>query len=173
MKKANPTLLVLLSLIGCAPGEPTSAPDLDEVRAEIAQRWSDYATAAFAEDADALVSIWAPDMRMLSDPGGVENLTSAKQHRDLAVAGWKVVDVTDLTMNPDEVKILGDSMALEIGKWTEGFLMDGAEASTDYFGAYLAIWQLQPDGRWLLHRFIRNRHDIVNETIEEALSRKP
>lgn len=167
MRKRNLALaLVLPSLVACSSG--STHPDVEKVRAEIAQRWSAYVDAAYVEDADALVSIWAPDMRMLSDPGGVENLTSARQHRDLAEAAWQVLAVTDLTISPDEVRILGDSIALEIGTWTEGFLMDGAESSNDFFGAYMAIWQLQPDGRWLMHRFIRNRHDIVNATIEEA-----
>jgi uncharacterized protein (TIGR02246 family) len=174
MRKANlPFALVLICLSGCAPRPSATPPDLEEVRAAIAQRWSDYVAAAYAEDPDALASIWAPDMRMLSDPGGVENLTSARQHRDLAEAAWQVLAVTDLTINPDEVKILGDSIAVEIGTWTEGFLMDGAESSNDFFGAYMAIWQLQRDGRWLMHRFIRNRHDFVNATIEEAVGQAP
>ena len=155
-------------LVGCAAESP-APPDVEDVRAEIAQRWADYVDAAFAEDPEGLIAIWAPDMRMLSDPGGVENLTAAQQHRDLAEAAWQVLAVTDLTINPDEVKLLGDSTALEIGTWTEGFQLDGADAPANYFGAYMAVWQLQPDGRWLMHRFMRNRHDFVNATLDEAV----
>jgi hypothetical protein len=65
---------------------------------------------------------------MLSDPGGVENLRSAQEHKDLAEAGWQMLSVADLTVTPNEVQLSGDSAALEIGTWTEGFLMDGGES---------------------------------------------
>ncbi|MDX1748304.1 MAG: hypothetical protein R3324_20405 [Halobacteriales archaeon] len=86
----------------------------------------------------------------------------------MAEAAWEVLSVTDLTVSPDEIKLLGDSTALEIGPWTEAFQLDGADSENRYFGAYMAVWQRQPDGRWLLHRFIRNRHDFVNPSLAEA-----
>lgn len=158
-------------LFSCS-APPHEGPDLETVRGEIAARWADYIEAGFAKDADALVQIWAPDMRMLSDPGGVEDLRSAQEHHDLAVKAWQSISVTDLTVVPDEVTLVGDSAAIEIGNWTEGFLIDGTTDTTEYFGAYLGVWRQQPDGRWLLSRFIRNRHDFVNQTISEAVNRE-
>ena len=92
---------------------PTAAPpDGDEVRAEIALGWSEYVEAAKAKDPAALVKIWAPDMRLLSDPGGFEDVRSAEEHSNLAATAFETLTVTSLTHDADEVIVISNFAAL-------------------------------------------------------------
>jgi uncharacterized protein (TIGR02246 family) len=149
----------------------SSLPPEEDVRWEIAQRWADYVQAAKNKDPEALVAIWTPDMRLLSDPGGAEDIRSVEEHRALAATAFTVLTVESLTVDTDEVTLLSGSWAVEIGHWSEEVTIEGREGRQRLNGAYMGLWERQPDGRWLLRRFIRNRHDFANPVFEETLRR--
>ena len=156
-------------LSGCQQSD-MNVTNSDEVKEIIAQKWARYIEAANAKDADEMVKIWNQDMRLLSDPGGAEDVRSIEAHRELAEVGLSSVTVVSLEVEADEVSLTDQTTAVEIGTWKEEFAVDFQEANIKMYGAYLGIWKRQEDGDWLLYRFIRNRHDFVNPTFEEALS---
>jgi uncharacterized protein (TIGR02246 family) len=149
----------------------TGSPAEEDVRREIGQRWADYVQAAKNKDPEALVTIWTPDMRLLSDPGGAEDIRSAEEHRALAETAFTALTVEGLTVDTDEVTLISASSAVEIGHWSEEVTIEGREGRQRLYGAYMGLWERQPDGRWLLRRFIRNRHDFANPVFEETLKR--
>jgi len=170
MKLTVATLVLLVGLSSRTEAQPL--PTESEVRAALQQQWSRYVRAAKTKDADGLVAIWTPGMRLLSDPGGAEDISSSAQYRDLAAAAFRTLTVVSLTIDPDEVTVLSPSTALELGSWSEEFTLQGQEKAVKIFGAYMGLWQRQSDGSWLLDRFIRNRHDFANSLLEEPLSRR-
>jgi uncharacterized protein (TIGR02246 family) len=149
----------------------TGSPAEEDVRREIGRRWADYLQAAKNKDPEALVAIWTRDMRLLSDPGGAEDIRSAEEYRALAAAAFTVLTIESLSVETDEVTLLSASSAVEIGHWSEEVTIEGREGRQRLYGAYMGLWERQPDGRWLLRRFIRNRHDFANPVFEETLKR--
>lgn len=169
MRPTIATLVLLVALSSGAAAQPL--PNESEVRDSLARQWAKYVGAALAKNPDALVAIWTPGMRLLSDPGGAEDIRSSTQYRELAAAAFKSLTVVSLNIDPDEVTVVSPTTALEVGKWSEAFTLQGQEKVIKIYGAYMGLWQRQADGTWLLSRFIRNRHDFANPLLEEPLSR--
>jgi ketosteroid isomerase-like protein len=139
------------------------------IQQEITKQWSIYVDAAKRKDAETSITIWTPDTRLLSDPGGAEDIRTSEAYRQMADEAFKTLSVAQLEIDSEEITILSEDTALEIGKWMEEYVTDATGASVVAYGAYMAMWKLTADGNWKIHRFIRNRHDIANPTFEEAL----
>ena len=174
MKITNVFFLVLFlfGLLVCNTNDKISdepTVDIDEVKEIITQKWIKYSNYAKDKNTVGLVDIWNEDMRLLSDPGGAEDIRSIEEHKNLAETGFKILTVVSLELEADEVSLIDNATAIEIGTWSEEFAISGMDETVKMFGAYMGIWKKKGND-WLLYRYIRNRHDFLNPTFENALN---
>ena len=108
-------------------------------------------------------------MRLFSDPGGFENIHGTTEYRRLVEKALRSLTVVNLEVKPDEVSWIDDVTILDMGTWSEEFAIIGQVENVKMNGAYMGVWKKQLDGVWRIHRLVRNRHDFLNPTFEQAL----
>ena len=165
-------IFLLLLQVGCEleDGEqPTTIPSVAEMEAVLAVQWETFSEAAKAKDIAGVLSVFTPDMRLLSDPGGLEDIRGRDAYGSIMEAAFPTVTVVDVSTAWDEILILDSESFMELGKWSEVYAFEESPDTLRAFGAYVSLWNKQPDGQWRIHRFIRNRHDFANPNIEVAV----
>ena len=156
------TLLFSLVLVtsGCRPSTP-GAPTAAELGVELDRQWQVYVEGARTEDPVVALSAWAEDMVLFSDPGGAEEIVGRESYAALMESAFPALSVVDLETTRRELLVLSPTAALETGRWSETYAFDATGDTATFFGAYSALWRLDPDGEWRILRFIRNRHDTA------------
>lgn len=138
-------LVTALAVTACAP-PPAEQPDTraeDEVAIRDAvEQWS---ASAQAKDADAFVSFYTDDGRlMVEDAPDMQGRDALHE----GIAGMMQDPNFDLSFGPDEVVVAraGD-IAYETGTYTLTMTGEDGEAATEQ-GHYLVVWEKQAGGEW-------------------------
>lgn len=141
-------VLLSLSLVSCSGQKKT---DLAAVRKIVEAREAKYAAAYNRQDAAAIAAlhtedaiVMPPNRKMVKGPQGVQAMTE----EDFQMG------VGNLVLTTLSVDGSGD-LVYEIGKYSASIQVSGQPAMQDS-GKYLAVWEKQADGNWLIQADIWN-----------------
>jgi ketosteroid isomerase-like protein len=137
---------------------------VSEIESHLENQWKTYIEAVKVKDIDRALSIWTTDTRLLSDPGGTEDIKGRDGYRAIMEAAFPVLSVVEISLESDEILILDAESVMELGLWNESYTFEESGDTLRVYGTFVSLWKKQDDGQWRIHRFIRNRHDFVNSS---------
>lgn len=143
MRQASAALAAVWAFTACtgsAPEAPIAA--LPEDRASLLAADSAWMQASISRDADRMIAFYAPNA--VADFGPSEVMRGAGEIHQMWTAAF-----ADSTFRLDWVNQGGDviggtTSGYTIGRWRQ------RTATTDSTGPYVAVWQKQADGKWLV-----------------------
>jgi uncharacterized protein (TIGR02246 family) len=112
--------------------------------AQIYELWKEYAAAWCAGDMERWIALWTDDGIQMP-PGAPRNV--GKEH--IRTANQPGMDQNDyeMTINPDEVQVLGD-WAYSHGTYESEMTPKAGGETKEYSGKFLDILEKQADGSW-------------------------
>jgi ketosteroid isomerase-like protein len=144
--------LLLLGSLGCTAQAPVTVPTVDP-RTTIASAWGQFKTAVLAGDANAATAAVFSETAVTLGQDAPDCNGRAEIAKTLSdfLSEHKVTAVEQRT---DEIEISGD-LAYERGASTQTFRR-GNKAPETQTTRYLAVWKLQSDGSWKIHRLAKH-----------------
>ncbi len=150
-------LSVLVLSLGCEPAEQAPAPaEPGMSQAEANQLFDelveDFDVAVNAEDADALLSLFHPT------PASMPPNAPLKEGAEMVRSHWQtnLFDLGNVEVDNmfEGVRVSGD-LAVGWGRYTSSITPEEGDA-VSAVGKWMAIWERQADGSWLILRNIWN-----------------
>ncbi len=120
------------------------------VQAAIDAAWKLHFAAAMKKDATAIAAIYAKDALYIV-PGSSE-LRGRSAIEEMEVRGLASSDLLGAVHTTHALRVVGDS-AYELGTVAGPVRVDG-KAATQVTYNFMAMWQRQPDGTWLVRYLI-------------------
>ena len=146
MRSIRSTLLLCCTLLGCSRAEPTPAdanPGIDSLNARIVQAYRTHDPKAYAAlYTDSAIFEW-PAFNTVRGATGLEAM---------AKNNWVSLRDMDLGLTVSSRRI-GTDHATEFGAFEESW-RDSTGARKVEFGRYAEVLARQPDGSWLIDRFL-------------------
>jgi uncharacterized protein (TIGR02246 family) len=150
---ASALFITSINLSGAPPPAPESERSMSaqdaaaqsEITSEIAKLREQWVTEWNLKQVNPIMALYAPDAMFLTASG--ERATGPSQIRAL-FEGMRAVNVSNLRLYSLAVEQSGD-LAYDSGKYREtAALPDNPHHEIE--GGYLAVYKLQPDGKWLI-----------------------
>ncbi len=145
------SILLFLTVAGCATPSPESAPaDAETMKTAIQAREREWSAAFLAADAAAVAALYTEDGASIQATG------DWRRGREAIGLGMQPdFDSTTFTAREDiteEVIPLSADYLFEVGHYssTGTSKADGTEKSSS--GRYIVLWQRDADGVWRIHR---------------------
>lgn len=145
------------------------APPPEMTEAEMAQaeaaakqaindRWAAYWSAAQSRDMDELMSLWAPDARIL-EPG--MDLQGSELHEFMRSFWEGGGQVSSFDIRSLEIFVHG-GVAYQIAQYDESYQLPGGEPAEGRGNMFIR-WVREPDGAWRISRMVVGARDAVPE----------
>ncbi len=113
--------------------------------AQVYELWNEYAAAANDGDMERWISLWIVDgIRM---PPNEPRSVGLEQIRESLEPVFELFDFEEFTINPDEVRILGDQ-AYSHGLYRTSMTPKAGGDTIEVSGKFLTILAKQADGSW-------------------------
>lgn len=149
MKRIS-VMLVLLALATANGAVRGQAQGTAGVQAAIDAAWKQHFAAAMSKDKTAIAAIYAKDALYVV-PGSSE-LRGRPAIEEMEVSGLASSDLVSAVHTTHALRVVGDS-AYELGTVVGPVRVDGKPATQVTYN-FMAMWQRQPDGTWLVRYLI-------------------
>ena len=113
--------------------------------AKVYELWNEYAAACHAGDFERWLSLWTDDVIQM--PPDVPRRVGKDQIRKAYQPSFDLFDFSNMIINTDEVRILGDQ-AYSHATYTFDMTPKEGGETTSYSGKFLDILEKQVDGSW-------------------------
>ena len=156
---------VLVSmLVATCQAPPPEMTEADVAQAEAAakqainDRWAAYWSAAQSRDIAELMSLWAPDARILEPGTDLQGIDLHEFMRGFWEGGGQVssFDIQSL-----EIFVHGD-VAYQIAQYDESYQLPGGEPAEAHGNMFIR-WVEEPDGVWRISRMVVGPRDALPE----------
>lgn len=143
-------LAVLLgAALACAKAEPPPPPpppavDTVAVTQAVADLWTRFATADTAGNVDAILGMFAENVRL--DVQGFPPILGRAAFDSVARPMFAARKFTDLTINANTTVVVSNDLALQGGTYTETYI-EKKKTSTE-FGRFASSIARGADGQW-------------------------
>jgi uncharacterized protein (TIGR02246 family) len=113
--------------------------------AQVYKVWDEYAAAVHAGDLERWMDLWIDDAIQM--PPDVPRRIGKDAIREGMKPGFESFDMSNMVIQTEEVKILGDR-AYSHGTYTFDMMPKGGGESMSLSGKFLDILEKQPNGSW-------------------------
>jgi uncharacterized protein (TIGR02246 family) len=107
--------------------------------------WNEFAAATNDANIERWIALWIDDGRRMA-PRAPTSI-GKKQIRTAIESNWALFDIENFTIDPDEVRILGDQ-AFTYGTYTISMSTRVGGEKIEDRGKFLTILEKQADGSW-------------------------
>jgi ketosteroid isomerase-like protein len=156
--------MVLLGLACAAPQQDSPGPDLSLVRAQLDSLWAEYAAAAIAGNADAIVRLYTDSAYLVES--GLPTVRGNGALRSVVKDVLSGVRFLESSIRPELTEVVGDRV-LQFGEYRDVLQPTGKPVQV-VVGRFAAVLERDSTASWRVSRLIA----VADSTVPQRATPK-